>query len=255
MRNQRLFAQVPIISLAQSACGARALVSRRVAAPLPSSIAHSAPALSVILCIAVQHVPVPGPTALSMAGQQPTSTLVAPQSPSEQPQCPDHQSTWGAFCSLPDQLRDFTFKEHRHRLPQPSLQASLQRGHHRRWDQPGIIIQGMCDALSREHPRLREADVVVLIASKSLNTLQCCHGFLNPLSRLCRRLSRLAKCDMHAVPRVRRRSRETDTVPLAWDLQTQVANLCRQLLALVLLKPRRPDSTCVASESVTGLGF
>ena len=44
-------------------------------------------------------------------------------------------------------------------------------------------------------------------------------------------------------------------MPLAWDLRTQVANFCRQFLVLVLLKPRRPDSTFVASESVASLGF
>ena len=59
---------------------------------------------------------------------------------------------------------------------------------------------------------------------------------------------------IHAMLHLRHRSKETDTVPLTWDLHTQIANLCRQLLVLVLLKPRRPDCTSVASESVTSLG-
>ena len=77
---------------------------------------------------------------------------------------------------------------------------------------------------------------------------------INFLSRLCGRFSWLALAHIHAILHIRRRSKQTDTVPLAWDLHTQVANLCRQLLVLVLFKPRRPDSAIVASESVTGLG-
>ena len=93
--------------------------------------------------------------------------------------------------------------------------------------------------------------MITLIASKPLGALQCRQGFLNPLNRLCGRFSWLVQAHMHSITHVCRRSKETDSVSLAWDLQTQVANLCRQLLILELLKPWRPDSTFVATKSVT----
>ena len=66
---------------------------------------------------------------------------------------PDAQTSEarGKLCPFPRQLGDFTSQEHRHRLSQPSFQASLQRGHHHRWDQPEIIIQGMRDLLISIH--------------------------------------------------------------------------------------------------------
>ena len=48
----------------------------------------------------------------------------------------------GEFGSLPGKLRDSATKEPRERLSEPTFQTSLQRGHHRWWDQPEIIIQG-----------------------------------------------------------------------------------------------------------------
>ena len=98
-----------------------------------------------------------------------------------------------------------------------------------------IVIQGVRDALAHEHPRLREADVVMLIASKPLDALKYREGFPNPLSRLCGRFSWLAQAHTHAILHVCRK--ETDAVPLALDLRAQVANLCRQLLVLELLEP------------------
>ena len=40
-----------------------------------------------------------------------------------------------------------------------------------------LALKGVCNALAHEHPRLREADVVMLIASKSLNALQVARAF------------------------------------------------------------------------------
>ena len=63
-------------------------------------------------------------------------------------------------------------------------------------------------------------------------------GFLNPLSRLCGRFSRLSQANVHAKVQIRSRTKETDALPLAWDPHAKVANLCRQLLVLELSKPR-----------------
>ena len=95
---------------------------------------------------------------------------------------PDAQTSIarGELCPFPGRLRDSTSKEHRKRLPEPSFQASLQRGHHRRWDQPGIIIQGMRDSTA-----YRKADMVMLVTRiKAPNVLQCRESFLH-LSKVC----------------------------------------------------------------------
>ena len=70
------------------------------------------------------------------------------------------------------------------------------------------------------------------------------------LNRLCRHLSRLAQSDMHAVLRVRCRSKEAYTMTLARDSQTQILNLHRRLCVLKLFKP----TAFVATEPVTCLG-
>ena len=61
-------------------------------------------------------------------------------------------------------------------LPRNSESACLcpplQRGHHRRWDQPEITIQGMRDSPAHQHPRLRKADMVMLVTQSSVSAPQ-----------------------------------------------------------------------------------
>ena len=98
----------------------------------------------------------------------------------------------------------------------------------------------------------------MLVTCKSLNVLQRRQGFLHPLNRLRRHLSRLAQSDMHAVLRVRCRSKEAFAMSLseppsaalrhhAQDYEPPSAALCPQTG-----QTQAPiHSAFVASEPVT----
>ena len=136
-----------------------------------------------------------------------TSTLPAPRSLSEQPLCPEPPKHVGSFArshansetSLPRSTESVCPSPPSKRRCSGAITASGTSLNQ-------VIIQGVCNTLAHEHPRLREADVVMLIASESLDALHRRQGFLHPLIRLCGRLSRLAQaytqyCMFAAEPR------------------------------------------------------
>ena len=78
----------------------------------------------------------------------------------------------------------------------------------------------MCNSPAQQHPRLRKADAVVLVTSESLNALQ-------PLDRLCRRLSGLAQANVTIVLHVGSRPKQADSESLSLDLRAHVSDLQR----------------------------
>ena len=114
------------------------------------------------------------------AGQQPTSTLLSPHNPSEQPYCPDLQCTWGAS--------PVTRKTQKLHFQTPTSSASaLLPSVVGKGPSPlvGQAFQGMRDPLAHQHPRLCKADMIMLIARKSFNALQRRESLLHSFSIVC----------------------------------------------------------------------
>ena len=165
-----------------------------------------------------------------------------PRRPSEQPLMPRPPKHVGSFArshanpetSLPRSTESVC----------PSFQASLQRSHHRRCDQSKV------NTLAHEHPRLLEADVVMLTASKSLSALQRRQGSLNPLIRLCGwpKPTCMQCCTFAAEPR------RLTPCRLRGTLLQRSRTSVDSYRSSKLFEPRRPNSTCVATESVTSTG-
>ena len=87
-----------------------------------------------------------------------------------------------SLARTPSQLRDPATEQCGNSICEATLQSPLQRSRNLRRDQPEVVVQGVCNPPTHEHPRHGKTDVIVLVTREPLDFLEGGKGLDHPVA-------------------------------------------------------------------------